>query len=105
MKTTANADQVRELVLYTENTSEIYHRHTVPTVRNLAKFYTKGNFDESKALKAFEHVATASARAYVKEFCEAGAEYHRIFTKADRVQASKELLAIHREHIDGRNPL
>lgn len=90
MKTTIDMDAVRELELYAENTSEIYHRWTMPTVENLKKKYSKGIYDHEKAVKAFEYVAEAAAKMYHKEFCSPG-NWYDDFSKSTR-KAVAEIL-------------
>lgn len=48
MKSTIDFEAVRELELYAENTSSIYHNNTMPTVTALKKKYEKGIYDKEK---------------------------------------------------------
>lgn len=95
-KKTANAENVRELELYAENTREIYDRYTMPVVENLKKKYQKGCYEKEKAIVAWEHVATAAAKMYHKEFCCSG-RYFDIFTAADRRETAKILESVYFE--------
>lgn len=89
MKTVIDMDAVRELELYAENTSEIYHRWTIPTLESLRKKYAKGQYDHEKAVKAWEYVAEAAAKMYHKEF---GAGFwYDTFNKATRTETAKIL--------------
>lgn len=63
-----NTDASRELELYAENESNIYFNQIKPVISNLQKKYVKGNFDATKAIISFYHVATAASNKYFKEF-------------------------------------
>lgn len=90
MKNTVDFEAVRELELYAENTSSIYHNHTMPVVTNLKKKYEKGIYDKEKAVKAFEYVAEAAAKLYHKEF-GCGCRWYDTFNKATRQETAKIL--------------
>lgn len=60
-----------ELFLYAVNTSELYHRYTVPTIHNLIKKYKRNQYDQQKAIDAWFNVATVAGKMYSKEFCTA----------------------------------
>lgn len=83
MKTTIDMDAARELELYIENTSSIYHYNTMPVVENLRKKYNKGQYDSEKAVKAWEYVAEAGAKLYHKEF-GSGSRWYDTFNAATR---------------------
>lgn len=83
MKTIIDRDAARELELYTENASAIYERCTMPTVENLRKKYARGQYDKTKAVKAWEYVAEAAAKMYAREFASPSAWYV-IFNAATR---------------------
>lgn len=83
MKTIMDKEAARELELYTENTSLIYYHHTQPTIENLRKKYKRGQYDKSKAVKAWEYVAEAAAKMYCREFAERAA-WHIVFNAATR---------------------
>ena len=83
MKTILDEEAARELELYTENTRAIYDRCTMPTVENLKRKYKRGQYDKSKAVKAWEYVAEAAAKMYCREFAERIA-WHIVFNAATR---------------------
>ena len=58
----------RELTLYAENDSRIYHSNIVPVIENLTRKYKKGIYDSEKAVDLWFYVATAASEKYFKEF-------------------------------------
>ena len=77
-----------ELLLYTENTSEIYYRHIIPALDNLRKKFKKGTYESNKAVNLWYYVATAAANMYNKEFC---GQFNTVFTVTDRFTVAVEL--------------
>ena len=61
-------DAIRELVLYMNNTRNIYFKSVIPLLENYARKYAKGNFDKKKAVKGFELLIPVGVRSYQKEF-------------------------------------
>lgn len=91
MKTIVDMDAARELELYTENTSAIYHNHTMPVVENLKKKYKNGQYDKEKAIKVWEYVADAAAKMYHKEFGCISCPWYVLFKKSVRHEVAKAL--------------
>jgi len=77
-----------ELLLYTENTSEIYYRHIIPALDNLRKKFKKGTYNSDKAVDLWYHIATAAAKMYDKEF---SGQFETCFTVTDRFTVAVEL--------------
>lgn len=63
-----NTEASRELELYADNDREVYFKRIKPVISNLQKKYVKGNFDATKAIISFYHVATAASNRYFQEF-------------------------------------
>jgi hypothetical protein len=89
----------RELGLYADNDSEIYFAYIVPVVKNLAKYYKRGNFDRTKAIDAFFPAATAAAKKYCREFARVE-DAPKIFDVTARYTAAAYLLECHMENIE-----
>ena len=77
----------RELQLYIDNDSRLYHQQFLPIVKNLMKRRAKGVYDREKAAKLFLYLVDEGARRYYKEFGSPGAK----FNLATRWQVAKEL--------------
>lgn len=58
----------RELQLFIENDSELYHQREVPIQKNLEKKMKKGVYDSEKAEKLYYYEVDAGAKKYQKEF-------------------------------------
>ena len=58
----------RELLLYSVNTSSVYFRAIVPTIKNLFKKYSAGKFDSERAIDAFYYVACFASDSYYRDF-------------------------------------
>lgn len=82
----------RELSLYIINTSEIYHKYTVPTVARLASRVVNGTYDPTLAVKAWLYIADIGAQWYVKDYCAAGEKWHEMFSKPTRLLACEEMM-------------
>ena len=89
--TPANADNVRELVLYIDNDGDLYRQMTTPIMRNLARKMLKGTYDHDLAVKGWGHLANAGAQKYTKEFGGSGNGSYGSFSPADRKAAAVEL--------------
>lgn len=96
MKTVIDKDAAVELELYAVNTRQIYDRHTVQVIENLRRKHSKGTYDKSKAVKAWEYVAEAAAKMYAKEFATTAA-WHTIFNAATRRAVAKSLERVYYE--------
>lgn len=100
-KEQADEDAVRELVLYAENDSRIYHNKTLPVIANLKRKVAKGVFDKELAVKAFQYVADDAAKQYKKEFpAEEDGTYDYNFNPATREEAARQLLDRYMEQIE-----
>lgn len=90
-KTIPDMIAAHELAVYAENDRDIYFQAIRPVVNNLSKKVKRGTYDHTKAIKAWEHVATAAAMKYNKEFGTPGASYYTMFNAATRRAAATEL--------------
>ena len=89
----------RELALYTINTGELYRGQAQAIIANLAKKMRQDKFDKSLAIKAFEYLAEAGAKMYVKEFGSPDSKWNVMFVKSDRTLAAEEILEHYMEEI------
>lgn len=62
------SEESRELVLYAENTGELYRRYIVPVIQCLHKKYVKGTFDTEKSIPVWYNIATEASKMYNREF-------------------------------------
>ena len=81
-----------ELVLYAENTSELYCNDIQPAIESLAKKYRKGIYDKNKAVDLYYYIAAAASKLYFREF-----GYN--FSVTDRYTAAVELEASYFENV------
>lgn len=88
----------RELLLYSENTSEIYFKYIIPVIHNLQKHYKRGKFDREKAIDAFYPVADTAAKMYCKEFARQE-DFPRVFDVTSRFTCAACLLDDYMENI------
>lgn len=88
-----NSHESHELMLYAVNNSELYFKHIIPVIKNLAKKYNKGTFDDDKAIDAFWYVAQAANKAYLKDFGHS-------FTVQERFTAAAEMIDYFWEEIE-----
>lgn len=58
----------RELELYINNDSTLYHQQFIPIVKNLMKRRAAGTYNREKAAKLFLYLADAGAKKYYKEY-------------------------------------
>lgn len=93
------SDESRELFLYSTNNATLYHSSIVPIVRNLAKKYSKGNFDKEKAIDAFYYAAENGAKLYCKEFSAFPSDYVQVFSVTDRFTCAVEMADYYMENI------
>lgn len=96
MKSAVDLIAARELELYAENTSVIYHRRTMPTVENLRRKASKGQYNREKAVKAWEYVAEAAAKMYAQEF-GSSSDWFRMFNKSTRHATAEALERVYYE--------
>ena len=88
----------RELSLYADNERALYPA-IVAVVRNLAKYYKRGQFDKAKAVDAFYPVACMAAKMYCREFASIE-DAPRCFDVTARYTAAADLLDYHMENIE-----
>ena len=89
----------RELTLYAINNGRLYDYMIVPVVRNLAKKYAKGTFDQNKAIDAFYPIACDAAKKYCKEFARLE-DAPRIFSVTDRFTTAADMVDYFMENIE-----
>ena len=100
MKTISDTVAARELALYAENDSYLYTWYAQPIISNLARKMRKGQYDAQKAVKAWEHFATAAARKYCRDFGTPRDPYYIVFNAATRREAAAQLEEGYREQIE-----
>ena len=88
-KTVMNEEAVRELVLYIENDSFLYFNHIIPYIKCLHKKRIRGTYDPEKAVPGWERIATEGAKKYERDFLSV--RYYRVFNKATREEAARQL--------------
>ena len=91
-------DGVRELVLMSDNTSEIYETLFMPIFKNLRRKAEKGIYDSEKAVIAWLKVIDECARIYNRKFGN-GENSLILFNRATRMEAAKRLEEKMREDI------
>lgn len=83
-------DAMRELELFVDNDSGLYHSMTQPIEKNLYLKMAKGTYDAAKGPLAWEHLLEAGARKYAREVAGHPSEWSQIFPKKERVALSVE---------------
>lgn len=83
-KTIANELSARELFLCTINDHRIYSTSTQYVLDNLRKKYCAGKYDKTRAVIAFEVVATRMAKLYTRQYAVSGTKYYTLFNAATR---------------------
>lgn len=83
-------DAARELRLFIENDSRLYHSMFLPIVRNLVRKRAKGTYKHGLAAVAFRHLADEGARRYHEEFGGPG-KWSDTFSVATRNVVAREL--------------
>lgn len=83
----ANREVARELMMYAEQTRELYNMR-VSIHKALLKKIRAGTYSESKALIAWGRWFDNAAKLYAKEFASPG-DWNRIFSKATRKLAAR----------------
>ena len=61
-------EAAREIQLYADNDSMLYHQRRYPILKNLSAKYKKGTFDVQKAAKLWRYYIDAAMQKYHKEF-------------------------------------
>lgn len=100
MKTVIDYTAARELALYAENDGDLYRRMAQPIIANLARKIRKGQYDAQKAIKAWEHLATAAARKYCRDFGSPNENYFCMFNAATRREAAAQLEESYRDQVE-----
>lgn len=80
----------RELFLYATNDGDLYRRMITPTIENLRKKATKGQYDKEKAVDAYYYIATEASKRYNKDFGYS-------FSVQDRFTVAVEMEEYYRE--------
>ena len=93
------SEESRELLLYAINTGRLYTTMIVPVVKNLARKYSKGIYDDAKAVDAFFHIATEAAKMYAKEFAK-NPEWSMIFDVTARFTTASDMVDYYYENIE-----
>jgi len=68
LPTYKDIDAAREIQLYADNDSMLYHQRRNPILKNLSKKYLKGTYDIDKAAKLWRYYIDAAMQKYHKEF-------------------------------------
>lgn len=100
MKTTVDTIAARELALYAENDGYLYRQMAQPIIANLARKMRKNQYDAQKAVKAWEHFATAAAHKYCRDFGSPNENYFCMFNAATRREAAAQLEESYREQVE-----
>lgn len=58
----------RELLLYTTNDGNLYHKMILPVIENLRKKAKRGTYDSEKAVDAYYRIACEASKMYNKDF-------------------------------------
>ena len=58
----------RELLLYTTNDGNFYHKMILPVIVNLRKKAKRGTYDSEKAVDAYYRIACEASKMYNKDF-------------------------------------
>ena len=77
-------EESRELVLYAENTRNLYLHRIQPAIESLAKKYRKGVYNKNKAVDLYYHIVTDASKMYCRQFGYS-------FSVTDRYTAAVEL--------------
>jgi hypothetical protein len=90
-KTVADESAAKELLLWIENSGELYRRQFVPIVKNLIRKIKKGTFDYDKSVKLWGYLADNGAKEYNKEAGEGKYTIPSYFNKATRMLVAEKL--------------
>lgn len=88
-ETIIDMEAARELVLYIENDSFLYFNHIIPYIKCLHKKRIRGTYDPEKAVPGWERIVTEGAKKYERNFLNV--RYYRVFNKATREEAARQL--------------
>lgn len=84
VKTIVDEHAATELYVATISNGNFYHYVVMPALVNLSKKGKRGTYNNAKALKLWEIVATKAAKAYTLEYDTKGAKYHEVFNATTR---------------------
>lgn len=87
----ADEHAARELQLFIDNDSTLYHQQFIPIVKNLMKKRMRGVYDSDRAVKLFMYLADAGAKKYVQEFGTAGQRVDTMFNRNTRLEVARSL--------------
>lgn len=88
----ADRDAARELELYIDNDSQLYHSQFIPIVKNLMLKRRKGIYRNDLAKKLFMYLMDAGARKYVAEFGTQGQKIDSMFNRNTRLLAANHFV-------------
>ena len=79
-----DADALRDLKLYADNTNYI-HQYMRLTEKNLSRKLSRGEYETHKAVRAMLYAANYAARSYHNEHCSSKTKWHETFPYPVRV--------------------
>jgi len=85
----ADPTAARELELYIDNDSQLYHSQFIPIVKNLMLKRRNGVYNRELAVKLFMYLMDAGAKKYVAEFGTRGQKIDSMFNRNTRLQAAR----------------
>ena len=86
------SEESRELVLYAENTGDLYRRYIVPAIKILHKKYIKGTFDAEKSIPVWYSIVTEASKMYNREFGYSFSVTDRYTAACDLAEGYLELI-------------
>ena len=92
-------DDVRELVLYITNDSDLYHRWVEPIIANLRKKVKRGVYNPELAVKLWKRLADEGAKKYDKELNDGPGRVDWLNVPT-RVAIAKELCDHYQEQVN-----
>jgi hypothetical protein len=93
------SDTSRELFLYISQSGQFVPQRD-QIIKNIAKHKKKGEYDETKGVQAFWHLAMTGAISYTIENGAPADKYYNIFSVEDRRQCARQLLVYYEEEIE-----
>src|SRR5712664_388832 len=81
----------KELRLFIDNDSQLYHQQVQPIQKNLRTKQARRIYDHEKAVKLYKHLADNGARRYGEEFANSKAEGLRMFSPETRRAVARDL--------------
>jgi len=82
---------IKEIVLWTQNSGDLYNRQYLPICKNLQKKHDKGTYDHDKARKLWGYMADTAVKDYVKQNCSRSTIWHKFASKAERREIARIL--------------